>query len=60
MSWRDQTQKRKVILERFITSLGSDSSGGEAPPEDSLANENKNKMEQDMIDNGAALPMGGR
>ena len=60
VSWRDQTRTRKVVLERFITSLGSDSSGGQPPPEDSLANENKNKMEQDMIDNGAALPMGGR
>ena len=60
VSWRDQTQTRKVILERFITSLGSDTSGGQPPPEDSLANENKNKMEQDMIDNGAALPVGGR
>ena len=60
VSWRDQTQTRKVVLERFITSLGSDTSGGQPPPEDSLANENKNKMEQDMVDNGASLPMGGR
>ena len=60
VSWRDQTRTRKVILERFVTSLGSDTSGGQPPPEDSLANENKNKMEQEMIDNGASLPMGGR
>jgi general secretion pathway protein I len=62
VSWRDQTQTHKVVIERFVTSLGSDSAGGEAPPEDSLANENKNKMEQDMIDNGATLPgaQGGR
>ena len=62
VSWRDQTQTHKVVIERFVTSLGSDASGGEPPPEDSLANENKNKMEQDMIDNGAAVPgaMGGR
>ena len=60
VSWRDQTQTRKVVLERFITSLGSDTSGGQPPPEDSLANENKNKMEQDMVDNGASLPVGGR
>ena len=42
-------RKRKVILVRFITSLGSDRSGGDAPPEESLAHENKNKMEQDMM-----------
>ena len=48
VSWPDQMQKRKVILKRFITSLGSDHSGGEVPPEDSLANENKTKIEQYM------------
>jgi prepilin-type N-terminal cleavage/methylation domain-containing protein len=52
VSWRDQTQTRKVLIERFVTSLGSDSSGGEPPPEDSLANENKNQMEDQMINQG--------
>ena len=57
VSWRDQTQTRKVLLERFVTSLGSDSSGGEPPPEDTLANENKNQMEREMLNQGIPPPM---
>lgn len=56
VSWRDQTQTRKVVLERFVTSLGSDSSGGEPPPEDSLANENKNQLEREMSNQGIPPP----
>lgn len=52
VSWRDQTQTRKVLIERFVTSLGSDSAGGTPPPEDSLANENKTQMEDQMINQG--------
>ena len=55
--WRDQTQTRKVLLERFVTSLGSDSSGGEPPPEDTLANENKNQMEKEMTNQGLPPPV---
>jgi prepilin-type N-terminal cleavage/methylation domain-containing protein len=57
VSWRDQTQTRKVLLERFVTSLGSDSSGGEPPPEDTLANENKNQMEKEMTNQGLPPPV---
>ena len=57
VSWRDQTQTRKVLLERFVTSLGSDSSGGEPPPEDTLAMENKNQMEREMMNQGVPPPM---
>ena len=57
VSWRDQTQTRKVLLERFVTSLGSDTSGGQPPPEDSLANENKNQMEREMSNQGIPPPV---
>lgn len=57
VSWRDQTQTRKVLLERFVTSLGSDSSGGQPPPEDTLANENKNQMEKEMTNQGLPPPV---
>lgn len=56
VSWQDQTQTRKVLLERFVTSLGSDSSGGEPPPEDSLANENKAQMEDTLMNQGVPPP----
>ena len=57
VSWRDQTRTRRVVIERFVTSLGSDSAGGQPPPEDSLANENKNQLEKTMMNNGAPPPM---
>ena len=60
VSWRDQTQTRKVVLERFVTSLGADSSGGVPPPEDSLANENQTQIEDEMIQQGAPPPPGGK
>ena len=57
VSWKDQINTRKLIIERFITSLGSDAPKGGPPPEDNLANENKNEIEDAMM-NAGQVPMG--
>jgi prepilin-type N-terminal cleavage/methylation domain-containing protein len=57
VSWRDQTQERRLLLERFITPLGASGCGGEGPPAaDDLANENKQELEEDMINAGRPPP----
>ena len=59
VSWRDQTQERRLLLERFITPLGASGCGGEGPPAaDDLANENKQELEEDMINAGRPPPQG--
>ena len=52
VSWKDQINTRKLVIERFVTSLGSDAQKGGPPPEDNLANENKNAIEDAMINAG--------
>ena len=52
VSWKDQINTRKLVIERFVTSLGSDAPKGGPPPEDNLANENKNAIEDAMINAG--------
>lgn len=58
VSWKDQINTRKLVIERFVTSLGSDAPKGGPPPEDNLANENKNAIEDAMINAGQVPPMG--
>jgi general secretion pathway protein I len=53
VSWQDQTQKRKIMIERFVTTLGV----SEGPTEkDDLANENQTELEDDLINNGMPPP----
>jgi len=56
VSWKDKTRTRRVLVERFVTSLGSDSAGGVPPPEDSIAQENQKSLERDIIDAGGQAP----
>ena len=47
VSWTHGTnQRRKIFVQRFITSLGAEGGNGAPPPEDNLANENKNQLEE--------------
>jgi prepilin-type N-terminal cleavage/methylation domain-containing protein len=52
VSWKDQINTRKLVIERFVTSLGADAPKGGPPPEDNLANDNKNVIEDAMINAG--------
>ena len=56
VTWKDKSRTRRVLVERFVTSLGSDSGGGVPPPEDSAARENQKSLEQDLIDSGGQPP----
>jgi prepilin-type N-terminal cleavage/methylation domain-containing protein len=60
VSWKDKTRDRRVLVERFVTSLGSDSAAGMPPPEDSIAQENQKSLERDIIDSGGQVPPGGK
>ena len=56
VSWRDKSQTRRLLVERFVTTLGGDSAGGQPPPEDNIANENQKAVEREVLDSGGALP----
>jgi general secretion pathway protein I len=60
VSWRDKSQRRRLIVERFVTTLGGDSAGGQPPPEDSAANENQKALEREVMNSGGSLPTTGR
>lgn len=60
VTWKDQSRTRRVLVERFVTSLGSDSAGGVPPPEDSIAQENQKSLEREIIDSGGQVPPAGK
>ena len=52
ITWKDSTQERKFVVERFITSLGSDLGA----PEDNLANENIKQVQNQAANSGMPMP----
>lgn len=59
VTWRDQVQERRLLIERFITALGRDDASGE-PPKDDLAREQAGQIQDEMMNNGVPPPMGGK
>ena len=55
VTWRDQVQERRLLIERFVTALGRDDAQGEPPPDD-LAREQAQEVQQEIIDQGGAMP----
>ncbi len=52
ITWKDSTQERRFVVERFITSLGSDLGA----PEDNLANENIKQVQNQAANSGMPMP----
>ena len=54
VSWQNQRQRRRIVIERFVTTLGM----SKGPTEkDDLSNENQTELEDEMINNGMPPPV---